>query len=340
LERVKCVLDAARDRGVVVVGDAICDRYLFGDSERMSPEAPVPVVWVRKTRTALGGAANVAAGIASLGGECRLVAVVGRDRAADRLRTLLERAGIGTQNLIEDPTRPTTMKTRVLSRAQQVVRLDRESVAPLAAEPSGRLEARAHAALDGAELLVFEDYDKGTISTALALSLLAAARARGIPSLVDPKLRHFFAFAGATVFKPNGREVAAALGREAVPRDPAELRALASRLRCDHLLVTLGAGGMHLFSHDGPEDGLRFPAQARDVFDVTGAGDTVTAVLAVAMLGGASLAEGAALGNLAAGVAVSRPGTRPVTREELLAECDTIHPTDMESIPGPGVPGA
>ncbi len=313
------LLDAARGGNVLVVGDAMLDRYVTGSVERISPEAPVPVLHVEAESTALGGAANVAAGVVALGARCKLVATIGNDAAGQSLQGLLESSGVDAADLVLDEERPTTQKTRIIARHQQVLRVDRETVAPPNSDLSSALRERALEALQSASVLVLEDYDKGVLSPDLPAVLLDEARRRNIPSIVDPKLRHFFDFRGAYVFKPNVRELAAALGLERAPRNENELLPLLERLGCENLLLTLGEEGMLLLSRDG--GGIRrIPSRAREVFDVTGAGDTVIATLAVALVGRPELATAAALANVAAGIEVSRLGAVPVTREELLEE--------------------
>lgn len=292
------------------------DVYLTGSVDRISPEAPVPVVRVHSERIAPGGAANVAMGVAALGSGCRLVAAVGEDESGAVLGQSLEQAGVSPDDLVSVSARPTTRKTRIMARHQQMLRVDQEEPAPLSAEDHERLASRALEAVEWADALVIEDYDKGVVTGDLSRELLSRARDRDIPSVVDPKLRHFFDFPGATVFKPNARELAAALGLETEPRDEAALHPLLERLKCDCLLLTLGEEGMLLVE---PDAGTRLlPPESREVFDVTGAGDTVTAVLAVCLLAGASVGEAAYLANLAAGVEVTRLGAVPVTADELL----------------------
>ncbi len=331
-EEAQRFLSAARDRRVLVVGDAMLDVYLAGSVDRVSPEAPVPVVRVESEVAAPGGAANVATGVAALGAECRLVAAVGADESAAALSERLAAAGVGADDLISMSGRPTTRKTRILARHQQMLRVDHEDPAPMAAEDHQRLANRALDAVDWADALVIEDYDKGVVTGDLARELLHRARVKGIPSVVDPKLRHFFDFPGATVFKPNARELAAALGLEREPRDEVTLRPLLDRLKCDCLLLTLGEEGMLLVE---PSAGTRLlPPEAREVFDVTGAGDTVTSVLAVCLPAGATVGQAAYLANLAAGIEVTRLGAVPVTANELVQallgrSADRTHPSSL-----------
>ncbi len=318
-KQAQALLDTACDGNVLVVGDAMLDQYVSGSVERISPEAPVPVLRVESETNALGGAANVAAGIVALGARCRLVATVGEDDAGQILHDLLASVGVQPDDLVLDPGRPTTQKTRIIARHQQVLRVDRETIAPPDSDIASIVRERALQALESADVLVLEDYDKGVLSPDVPAALLARARSLGVPSIVDPKLRHFFDFTGAVVFKPNIRELAAALGVERAPTTEEELRPLLDRLQCDNLLLTLGEEGMILLSRDGSTT-CRIPSRAREVFDVTGAGDTVIATLAVALIGQSDLATAAALANVAAGIEVSRLGAVPVTRQELLEE--------------------
>ena len=316
LEEAQSLLDSARGGRVLVVGDAMLDVYLAGSVDRISPEAPVPVVRVEEETAAPGGAANVARGVAALGSTCRLIAAVGEDGSGVRLASLLEDAGVGADDLVVIPDRPTTRKTRILARHHQMLRVDREDPTAIAPGPYAELEARAMEAIEWADALVIEDYDKGVVTGGLSRALLGRARERGVPSVVDPKLRHFFEFPGATIFKPNARELAAALGLEREPRDESTLRPLLDRLRCDCLLLTMGEQGMLLV--DRSAETRLLPPEAREVFDVTGAGDTVTAVLAVSLLAGGSVPQAAYLANLAAGIEVTRLGAVPVTAEDLI----------------------
>ncbi len=327
------VLDRAADATVLVVGDAMLDRYVSGRVDRISPEAPVPVVRVEEDRDAPGGAANVAAGVAALGAGCRLVAAVGRDRDAGRLGGLLEEAGVDPAGLVADPDRPTTVKSRVLARHQQMLRVDRESDEPLDGAVRQRLLDRALAGLEaGVDVVALVDYDKGVLAGEVARRILEEAREREVPTVVDPKLRGFFDYGGAHLFKPNGPELAAALGREAAPRDEAELREVRRRLECRYLLVTLGEEGMVLVG-EALDGAVRIPSEAREVFDVSGAGDTVTAALSAALAGGDGVEHAAALANFAAGLEVSHLGAVPVPRDELVEALGDGGPTGSAGAP-------
>jgi D-beta-D-heptose 7-phosphate kinase/D-beta-D-heptose 1-phosphate adenosyltransferase len=318
------LLGRARAIHVLVIGDAMLDRYVEGTVRRISPEAPVPVVHVTRERMALGGAANVAAGVVALGATCALVGAAGDDEAGSRLREELEAAGIPADAMVSTPGRPTIQKTRILGGGQQMLRVDREEPGPLSAEAGRDLIARAVSEVERADVVVFQDYDKGTVTPALARRLIDATAERDVPSVVDPKLRHFFEFRGATVFKPNRQELAAGLGIEDRAIEGLDLPAVLARLGVHNLLLTLGREGMVLVGRD--VDGVeRVPSVAQEVFDVTGAGDTVLAVASVALAAGASLVDAARLATVAAGLGVSRPGAVSITADELL---ETLGPRD------------
>jgi len=314
-ERAADLLGAARKVRVLVVGDVMLDRYITGSVERISPEAPVPVVRVEEESAAAGGAANVAANVAALGAACRIVGCVGRDAAGATLKERLDGIGIGTDGLILSEERPTTVKTRILARHQQVARVDHESDADATPRLATSL-AKAVASLSAeSDVLIAEDYDKGVFAPEVVRSFLDAGARQGIPTVVDPKRRNFFAYTGATVFKPNAKELADATG-EAVRADDADwMEAVRRRVGCRHLLVTVGERGMALRSERGL---LRIPTVARSVYDVSGAGDTVTAVVAVCVAAGATPAEAALLASHAAAVEVSKAGVATVSPEEIL----------------------
>jgi rfaE bifunctional protein kinase chain/domain len=313
------ILERCRGARIAVVGDVMLDVYLVGSVSRISPEAPVPVVQVTEERVALGGAANVAANVAALGAACELVGCVGADDAGRTLRAALAALDGGgvRERLVEAPERRTTTKTRVVARHQQVVRFDRERDDEVDAACAAALVREMREAVAAADALVLEDYDKGVLAPAVVRAALQAAEAAGIPSVVDPKFRGFFGYDGATVFKPNAVELVAALGEPLRAHDDAWLERARRRTGARHLLLTLGEHGMALQPEEGPP--LRVPAEAREVYDVSGAGDTVTAFVALALAAGASMEEAALLANLAAGIEVGKPGVAVVTPDELRA---------------------
>jgi rfaE bifunctional protein kinase chain/domain len=317
--RLQELLRAAEGRRIAIVGDAMLDVYLHGDVERISPEAPVPVVRVRGRRFALGGAANVAQNVVALGASCELVATIGRDASGGILRQMLSRLGTDSRSLIE-VDRPTTTKTRILARVQQVVRFDEEEDHDVDGGDIARVLAAVECAIDDADALVLEDYNKGVLVSTVIEQAVAHARSRGIPIVVDPKYRNFFSYRGATVFKPNRRELESALGAAVDLDHPRTLPETLERLQVANLLLTLGESGMALICADGTIH--RVPTTAREVYDVVGAGDTVTAYLAAMLAAGADPREAAEVSNFAAGVEVGKLGAATVRANEVLEAFD------------------
>lgn len=313
------LLAAAEGKRVAVIGDAMLDVYLRGDVDRISPEAPVPVVRIRERKLALGGAANVANNIVTVGAVCELVAAIGDDLAGATLREMLKQVRTETRSLVS-VNRPTTTKTRVLARAHQLVRYDEEDDSDLAGDESELLLKAVLVAVESADAVVLQDYNKGVLVPRVIAQAIESARSAGIPVVVDPKYRNFFAYRGATIFKPNRRELESALGAEVDLEHPQALPATFERLGVEHLLLTLGEEGMALLSADG-EIG-RIPTTAREVYDVVGAGDTVTAYLAVILAAGGSPAEAAVIANFAAGVEVGKLGAATVRTAEVLEAYD------------------
>jgi D-beta-D-heptose 7-phosphate kinase/D-beta-D-heptose 1-phosphate adenosyltransferase len=292
------------------------DVYLRGAALRISPEAPVPVVRVAEEWRALGGAANVAANIVALGGGCTVCGAVGGDAAGQELRRELVGAGIGDAGLITFEDRQTTVKTRVLARHQQIARYDREHDADISAADAELLAARIMELAAAADVIIVEDYNKGVLVRAVIDGCRAAAAQYGIPMVVDPKSRFFFDYGGATVFKPNLHELGAAVRDHVRPADAQWMEETRVRLGCDNLLLTLGEDGMALMTAEGQH--VCIPTVARTVYDVSGAGDTVIAVIALALAADASVTEAAVLANHAAGVEVGKAGVTTVSPAELL----------------------
>ena len=315
-DRIEALFAKMASSRVVVVGDAMLDIYLAGEAERISPEAPVPVVTVQGRRHALGGAANVATNVAAIGGEARLVAVIGDDPRSDSLRSELAAHHLTDRHLVTEPARPTTSKTRVMARGQQVVRIDEEVDEPVTARTEQLLTAELERAMVDADALLIEDYNKGTLTTVVIDCAMSLARRRGVPVVVDPKFKNFFGYRGATVFKPNRKELEQAMGAALDLAHPDALPSTLGKLAVDNLLLTLGAEGMILVTKDG---GItRIPTMAREVYDVSGAGDTVTAWVGTALAAGASVREAADVANFAAGIEVSKAGVATVSPAEVL----------------------
>lgn len=313
------LLELGSRQRIAIVGDAMLDVYLRGDVDRVSPEAPVPVVRIRDKELALGGAANVAQNVAAIGASADLVAAVGQDAEGQVIASLLREIEANPKSLVT-VARRTTTKTRVLARSQQIVRFDEEEDADITGDEVVRLIDAAITAIDGADALVLEDYNKGVLTPALISPAMDNAKRREIPVVVDPKYRNFFAYRGATIFKPNRRELESALGAAFDVENPDSLPEWFHKLGVDHLLLTLGDAGMALVAADG-EVG-RVPTTAREVYDVVGAGDTVTAYLATMLASGATPAEAAVIANFAAGVEVAKLGAATVSIDEVINAYD------------------
>ncbi|MEH6466421.1 MAG: bifunctional D-glycero-beta-D-manno-heptose-7-phosphate kinase/D-glycero-beta-D-manno-heptose 1-phosphate adenylyltransferase HldE [Porticoccus sp.] len=296
---------------VLVVGDLMLDRYWHGATSRISPEAPVPVVKVGQSEDRIGGAGNVALNIASLGAGASLVGIVGKDEAAESLSKRLRSAGIHADLQVSE-SRPTITKLRVISRHQQLLRLDFEDA--FEAEDCDQLPQKVGQLLSNVGALILSDYDKGALQNPQAL--IALARQAGVPVLVDPKGTNFESYRGATLLTPNLSEFEAVVGacsnEQALVTKGAELL---DRLEMDALLITRSEHGMTLLRKGMPE--LHLPARAREVFDVTGAGDTVISVLATALSAGAELPDAVAMANIAAGIVVGKLGTATISMPEL-----------------------
>jgi D-beta-D-heptose 7-phosphate kinase/D-beta-D-heptose 1-phosphate adenosyltransferase len=313
-------------RRIGVLGDVMLDRYLWGEVERISPEAPVPVVEVTRESASLGGAGNVAANLAALEATPLLVGLLGEDPEGHRLQADFARRGIEVRGLVTDLSRRTTVKTRVIAHQQQVVRADVEDRHDVSGEAERQLLECLERALSGAEALVVSDYGKGVVTRGVLERALERARRDGIHVCVDPKESHFEVYRGVSVITPNVHEAGRAFGRRIV--DEESLKAagwgLRDRLDARAVLITRGAQGMSLFERDGRYTYL--PTVAREVFDVTGAGDTVVSVMALALAAGADFALAAHLANHAAGLVIREVGTATCTAEALRASLRSTRP--------------
>jgi D-beta-D-heptose 7-phosphate kinase/D-beta-D-heptose 1-phosphate adenosyltransferase len=304
---------------IVVLGDVMLDEFVWGDVTRVSPEAPVPVVDIRRESAHLGGAANVLANLLALGAKASVIGVVGDDSAAERIRSAVrDQSPQQTEDeLVVDKSRPTTIKTRIIAQNQMVVRTDRELRTPVNGETEQRIIGAVKAALETAQALVVSDYDKGVITPRILAEVLPAAYGR-MPVLIDPKIRNFDAYRPATLVTPNHHEALRVAGLEEDSDDTLRSAAqmIRARLGCDAVLITRGNRGMMLVEGDG--DPVNVETAAREVFDVTGAGDTVIAALGAALAAGASMIEAAVLANHAAGIVVGKLGTATASAKEVL----------------------
>jgi len=312
------LLGAFQHRRIIVFGDLMLDRYLWGSVARISPEAPVPVVEVQSESERLGGAANVAHNVLSLGAEAIPVGVVGSDTMGENLRRIMRQNGFPVEGILVDPRRPTTVKTRVIAHNQHVVRFDHEGRTPIDEEAQQRILALLSDLIPSADAVLVEDYNKGLIVTPVIHEVRRLCSRHGKILTVDPKFDHFFEYEEATLFKPNRKETEAILGMK-LETDEAVRRAgavLLDRLRPENLLITLGERGMMLFER-GDDRVTHVPTRARKIHDVSGAGDTVIGTITVALAAGASVLEAATLANYAAGVVCGEVGIVPIDREKL-----------------------
>lgn len=313
------ILQTLRERKVLVLGDVMLDEFVWGDVTRISPEGPVPVVDVRRESVHLGGAANVLANLISLGAHGWVVGVVGNDSAGERLRSELRSLNSGGDGgLIVDDTRRSTTKTRIVAHSQLVVRADRESRAPVDGKLEAQIVARLKEKLAEADAFVVSDYDKGVVTPTILREILPFAYER-VPVLVDPKLRNFNSYRPATLVTPNHLEALRMSNTEDHSDDGSHdaARIIQQKLGCDAVLITRGDRGMMLLEAGG--EPVYVETAAREVYDVTGAGDTVIAALAAALASGATILEAAALANHAAGIVVGKVGTASATADELIA---------------------
>jgi D-beta-D-heptose 7-phosphate kinase/D-beta-D-heptose 1-phosphate adenosyltransferase len=308
----------ARPR-VLVLGDLILDRYVSGDVERISPEAPIPVLNAKSTQEKLGGSGNVAANLRAMEAEVEIVGVVGNDSHGRRIVGMMQEQGVATDGVVVDASRPTTEKTRMQSGAQQVLRVDWETTRPVGEELARRILSELPQRIAKCGAVILSDYGKGLLTPTVLTGAIEIARRRGVPVLVDPKGTDYTRYRGATLITPNRKEAEEALGRKLASTDamPQAARDLIAVAGLSAAVITLGKDGMFLMSKDGAS--MHVPTFAREVFDVTGAGDTVISHLALYLAAGANLEGAVHLANHAAGIVVGKPGAASVTRGELLA---------------------
>jgi D-beta-D-heptose 7-phosphate kinase/D-beta-D-heptose 1-phosphate adenosyltransferase len=325
--KVEHILNQFTGKIVLILGDLMLDEFIWGKVRRISPEAPVPVVDVIEETYRLGGSGNVAANVHALDGKPISISIVGRDSAGDRVLNLMENSGIETSGIIRND-RATTLKTRIIAHQQQVVRADREARQPVTSEVVAELAAVFLRQLPHAAAVIVSDYDKGVVNRALLTEILPQARSRSVPVFLDPKVHHADYYQPITMITPNQQEAELLTGLAISDELALEQagRKLIERFDCEYALITRGEDGMSLFSSSrGAQTPIsqHLPTFAREVFDVTGAGDTVIATLALAHTAGAAMDECAMLANHAAGIVVGKVGTATVSRSELLS--DFVH---------------
>jgi rfaE bifunctional protein kinase chain/domain len=324
MSRISSIFDAFRSIRVGVIGDVMLDTYCWGRVERISPEAPVPVVEVSRREHRLGGAGNVALNLSRLGARVSVLSVIGADAEGQILRGLFRDLSIDDSHLLSSGDRVTTQKTRIIARNQQMMRLDSEMSSDLSGDWEDRLFDAVAAFLDGESprLLIFEDYDKGVLTDRLIRQSVDACRARGILSAVDPKKRHFLSYTGVDIFKPNLKEVREGLGIAVDPADTPTLdaahAALSERLQHRFSLITLSEHGIY---YAGEGRSHRISTHRRNIADVSGAGDTVIAVASLVHAVTGDMGLAAEMANIAGGIVCEEVGTVAITRERLEAEC-------------------
>ncbi len=315
-KKLKNITSRFKNKNVLVVGDLILDHHIFGSVERVSPEAPVPVVWANKEKFACGGAANVGLNLSSLGAKVSLCGVIGRDHFGKTLFSLMNEGGICTDLVVKDNTRPTTLKTRIIANHQQVVRVDWESLEFLSANTNRLVLNKIKKNLDNFDAVIVEDYGKGAINPLLLEELISVCRERKKIITVDPKEEHFDYYENVTALTPNLKEAQSVVNTKI--RNKSQLpflgKIIMKKLNLKALLITLGEDGMMLFSG---KEYHHIPTAALEVFDVSGAGDTVISAFTLSLASGSSYKEAAMIANLAAGVVVGKLGAATVSKKEL-----------------------
>jgi D-glycero-beta-D-manno-heptose-7-phosphate kinase len=335
--RLKELFENIRGKRVAVVGDVMLDQYFWGHVSRVSPEAPVPVVEVHSESIRLGGGANVANNIASLGAEPVLFGVVGDDENGGLLKHLLRESGFSERGIVTDPSRPTTIKTRVIAHSQHIVRFDREKTHALDGEVSVRLLESIEKEADNLNSIILQDYNKGVFTTDVIRDVIAAIRKRNLPVTVDPKFNNFFSYRDVSVFKPNRRELEEAFGvKLADDRDFITYGVeLLRRLNAENILITRGEHGMTLIERNG--SATHIPTRTRSVADVSGAGDTVIATLTTFLTAGATVLEASAIANFAGGLVCGEVGIVPVDKHKLMEVVDGFDESEQNEPARPEV---
>jgi rfaE bifunctional protein kinase chain/domain len=307
------IIDGFSKLRVMVIGDLMVDAYTWGKVTRISPEAPVPVVNVVKRESRLGGAGNVVLNVASLGAKPLVFSVIGDDATGASLLHILKDAGLSVDGIIQETGRPTTVKERVIAGSQQLIRVDSETEQAISSASEASLVAAVKAAISTVDVIIFEDYDKGVLSEGLIQEVMGLAKAAGIPTVVDPKKKNFFAYQGATLFKPNLHELRDGLGLDASDLSalalPATVKKFKESQRFEGLFVTLSERGVYM---DFRAEQVAIPAHIRQIADVSGAGDTVISIAACALAAGASPAQIAELANLGGGLVCEFLGVVPI----------------------------
>lgn len=327
VNRLVDAIEQFKGKRFFVLGDLMVDHYVFGEANRLSPEAPVPVVDVISEAFKPGGAANVINNILSLGGEVSAIGIVGDDKNGARLINKIKNQGGDVTGIITDKNRPTTTKMRILIGHHQLVRVDYESREEVDTKYTDKILDYMRENMDEVECIVVSDYDKGIMTTSLIKELINLKKEKGKKIIVDPKIKHFLDYKGVSIIKSNVNNVRKVLGMTL--KDEISIREIVIKIltqfECDAVIITLGKDGMSLLEKNGHY--VHIPALARAVYDITGAGDTVTAALALSMSTNASMVEAAMISNVAAGIKVGKIGTAVVTRDEIVAQLNSMDPS-------------
>ncbi|MEW5798176.1 MAG: D-glycero-beta-D-manno-heptose-7-phosphate kinase [Bacteroidota bacterium] len=321
--RIQQLLTGIKEKRLAVIGDVMIDRYIWGNVSRVSPEAPVPVVEVEGESTRLGGAANVANNITSLGARAFLIGIAGNDANGKELKKILDEQNTSSEGIIIDPSRPTTVKTRVIAHSQHVVRIDSEEKKDIDDTIQKKVLSILQNSIESIDGIIIEDYNKGVVVQQLIHAVIALAKKYNKVITVDPKFNNFFEYKNVSVFKPNIKETEEALGKKLRSEDNvlSAGKLLLERLQADNVLLTRSEKGMSLFEKNGAV--THIPTRAREVADVSGAGDTVIATLTAMLTAGATVKEAAILANMAGGIVVGEVGIVPIKPEQLLAETES-----------------
>jgi len=318
MKRLREVVENFNGKRVLVIGDCMLDEYVYGDCNRISPEAPIPVFLHKETKDFLGGAANVSANIKAVGGEPLIIGIIGDDPQGKRLIGVLKDKNIYDDGIMVSDIRQTTVKTRIVAQNQQMIRIDKEIVKELSPEETAFVNKKIESLIDSVNSVVISDYGKGMVTRGIFKYLLGLINNRDIRTIVDPKVEHFDLYKDVTLITPNHKEASNAVGMNIVDNNSmikVGLKLL-ENVACDNLLITWGERGMVLFQNN--IEPIFIPATARSVYDVTGAGDTVVAILSLALASGANMEDSSRIANYAGGIVVEKSGTSVVYKEELI----------------------
>ena len=320
IENIEKILSSAKNKKICIIGDVMLDRYMLGDVNRISPEAPVQVFDIKKSEPKLGGAANVSLNVKTLGANPFLIGVVGDDSEAVILKRVMKKLKQDTNGLIVENSRPTTCKTRVIADAHHLLRIDSESKSDITKDTENKILNILNSNAEEIDIIILQDYNKGVLTKSLIPRITKFAKAYKIKILVDPKFDNFFEYKNAFIFKPNRKELEDAFAKKA--KDDKELikicNELIKRIKCDNLVLTLGEAGIKIFKASNGDVRIdSFKTRARKVADVSGAGDTVISTLAVCLAGGASLQDSVIISNFAAGLVVEEVGIVPIENQQL-----------------------